>query len=169
LTASPEGKIEFRGYFPGAIGMITEAHAVYYHEHWGFDVSFETQVGRELSEFMAAFEEGRDGFWAATEGGRFAGSVAIDGREAHPEGARLRWFIVDQNYQGTGLGKSLLRRAVDFCRKTGFPRIYLWTFEGLHAARTLYEGEGFRLCEEHAVNQWGQQITEQMYELPFKR
>ena len=162
-------KTEFRGYFPGVIGMITEAHAVYYHEHWGFDLSFETQVGRELSEFMATFREGRDGFWAATEGGRFAGSVAIDGREGETEGARLRWFIVVPALQGTGLGKDLLRRAVDFCRQEGFRRVYLWTFEGLDAARALYEGEGFRLCQEHAVNQWGQRITEQMYELRFKR
>jgi GNAT superfamily N-acetyltransferase len=165
LTEPPESKIELHGYFPGVIGMITEAHAVYYHQHWGFDVSFETQVGRELSEFMAAFQDGHDGLWAATEGGRFAGSVAIDGREAHSEGARLRWFIVVPSCQGTGLGKSLLRRAVDFCRQKGFPRVYLWTFEGLEAARALYEGEGFRLCEEHAVDQWGQNITEQRFEL----
>ena len=43
------------------------------------------------------------------------------------------------------------------------------TFEGLDAARALYEGEGFRLCEEHVVNQWGQRITEQMFEIRFQR
>lgn len=165
MSATSKTGTEFRGYYPGVIGMITEAHAVYYHEHWGFDVSFETQVGRELSEFMATFQEGRDGFWAATEGGRFAGSVAIDGREAGTEGARLRWFIVVPNRQGTGLGKSLLRRAVDFCRQEGFHRVYLWTFEGLEAARALYEDEGFRLCEEHVVAQWGQNVTEQRFQL----
>ena len=170
LSAPSRTKTEFHGYFPGAIGMITEAHAVYYHEHWGFDVSFETQVGRELSEFMVAFQEDRDGFWAATVGGRFAGSVAIDGSEAGgTEGARLRWFIVVPGHQGTGLGKTLLSRAVDFCRQTGCPRVYLWTFEGLDAARALYEAEGFRLCEEHAVDQWGQRLTEQMFELRFPR
>jgi GNAT superfamily N-acetyltransferase len=145
--------------------MITVAHAVYYSEYWGFDVSFETQVGRELSEFMASFQEGRDGFWAATEGGRFAGSVAIDGREVGKEGVRLRWFIVAPDHQGTGLGKSLLRQAVDFCRQQGFRRVHLWTFEGLDAARVLYEREGFRLCEEHVVDQWGQNITEQRFQL----
>lgn len=166
MTSPPRRtKTEFHGYFPGVVGMITEAHAVYYHEHWGFDVSFETQVGRELSEFMAAFQEGRDGFWAATQGGRFAGSVAIDGREAGTEGVRLRWFIVVPALQGTGLGKDLLRRAVDFCRQEGFHRVYLWTFEGLDAARALYEGAGFRLCEEHTVDQWGQTITEQRFQL----
>ena len=164
-SVESKNEIEFHGYFPGVIGMITEAHAVYYHEHWGFDVTFETQVGRELSEFMAAFQEGRDGFWAATVGGRFAGSVAMDGRQTSTEGARLRWFIVVPALQGTGLGKELLARAVTFCRQRNYPRVYLWTFQGLDAARALYEREGFRLCEEHVVDQWGQSITEQRFEL----
>ncbi len=162
-------EIEIHGYFPGAIGLITEAHAVYYHEYWGFDLSFETQVGRELSQFVAEFREGRDGLWLATKEGRFAGSVAIDGSEAAgTEGARLRWFIVVPALQGTGLGKRLLSRAVDYCRRKSFPRIYLWTFEGLDAARALYEGEGFRLREEHVVDQWGQQIKEQLFELSLR-
>ena len=165
MTATPESEIEFHGYFPGVIGMITEAHAVYYHQHWGFDVSFEIQVGTELSEFMDAFQEGRDGLWVATVDGRFAGSAAMDGRQALTEGARLRWFIVVPALQGTGLGKELLARAVAFCGQRGYPRAYLWTFQGLDAARALYEREGFRLCEEHAVDQWGQTITEQKFQL----
>ena len=80
MSVPSKNETEFHGYFPGVIGMITEAHAVYYHEHWGFDVSFETQVGRELSEFVAAFQKGRDGFWVTTVGDRFGGSVAIDGQ-----------------------------------------------------------------------------------------
>ena len=58
--------IKIHGYYPGVVGKITEIHAVYYHEHWGFDVSFETQVGRELSIFVSEFDKERDGgsqFW----------------------------------------------------------------------------------------------------------
>jgi len=36
---------------------------------------------------------------------------------------------------------------------------------GLNAARRAYEKSGFRLCEEHDVAQWGQQIREQKFEL----
>jgi GNAT superfamily N-acetyltransferase len=169
LSPASKSEIEFHGYVPGVVERITEAHAVYYHENWGFDVSFETQVGRELSEFVDAFQEGRDGLWVATVGGEFAGSVVIDGREATTEGARLRWFIVVPSFQGTGLGKTLLARAVDFCRIRNYPRIYLWTFEGLDAARTLYEVENFRLCREHVSDPWGQTITEQLFELSLER
>ena len=155
------------GYYPGVVGKITELHAVYYQEHWGFDVSFETQVGKELSIFVSEFDEGRDGLWVATAAGKFAGAVTIDGEQAATDGARLRWFIVDPEFQGTGLGNRLISRAVQFCRDKNYAKIFLWTFEGLDAARRLYERHNFKLSETHEVDQWGRQIKEQKFELIF--
>ncbi len=54
------------------IGKITELHAVYYHENWRFDVSFETQIGREVSEFIGRFKESGDRLWVARVGKAFA-------------------------------------------------------------------------------------------------
>jgi GNAT superfamily N-acetyltransferase len=155
------------GYYPGVVGKITEEHAVYYYENWGFDISFETQVGRELSEFLMEYQEDRDGFWVATIGGAFAGSVALDARRHNTQGSRLRWFIVTPRFHRIGLGKTLLRTSIDFGRKAHYERIYLWTFKGLESARYLYEEEGFRLCKTHEVRQWGRDIEEQMFELTF--
>jgi GNAT superfamily N-acetyltransferase len=159
--------ITIKGYYPGVVGKITELHAVYYHEHWEFDVSFETQVGKELSIFVSEFDEDRDGLWVATADGRFAGAIAIDGQHALTDGARLRWFIVDPAFQDAGLGKRLISLAVQFCRDKKYPKIFLWTFEGLEAARRLYERQNFRLCESHEIEQWGQRIKEQKFELIF--
>jgi GNAT superfamily N-acetyltransferase len=157
--------MEIRGYYPGVVGKITEQHAVYYHENWGFDVTFETQVGGELSEFVRHFDGNRDGLWVAVKKDDFAGAIAIDGVNAFDEGARLRWFIVDPQYQGCGIGKNLIAQAIAFCKQKGFPKVFLWTFKGLEAARRLYEAVGFQLCEESQVAQWGQTIKEQKYEL----
>ena len=160
-------EIKIGGYYPGVVGRITQLHAVYYHEHWGFDASFETQVGRELSIFINEFDDGRDGLWVATANDKFAGAVAIDGQHAITDGARLRWFIVDPQFQKTGLGNRLISRAIQFCRDRKYAKIFLWTFEGLDAARRLYERQNFRLCETHEADQWGQRITEQKFELIF--
>ena len=168
MSPTSTGRLDFQGYTPGTIGRITEAHAVYYHEHWGFDASFESQVARELSEFVSEFQLDRDGLWVADSGGRFAGSIAIDGKLADTEGARLRWFIVVPARQGSGIGRALIQEAVAFCRRKGYRSLFLWTFEGLTHARRLYEEIGFRLVQEHAVRQWGQPITEQKFVLnPF--
>lgn len=157
-------EVRYTGYFPGVIGKITEAHAVYYHENWGFDITFETQVGRELSDFMTRFRKGRDYFQAARVRADFAGSVAIDGSTSDEEGARLRWFIVEPRFHGMGVGSLLLEKAIAFCRYAGHERVFLWTFEGLDAARRLYERAGFSLTEEHDVDQWGGMIREQKFE-----
>jgi GNAT superfamily N-acetyltransferase len=157
--------IQLTGYYPGVIGKITELHAVYYHENWGFDVSFETQVGRELSDFIRDFRREKDGFWAAVMNGVFAGAVAIDGLQTGSEGARLRWFIVDPEFHGRGFGSLLINKAIGFCREAGHRKVFLWTFKGLNRARLLYERVGFRLAEEHAVWQWGGDLVEQKFEL----
>lgn len=157
--------LEIRGYYPGVVGKITELHAVYYHENWGFDVTFETQVGEELSKFVRQFEPKCDGLWAAVKDGSFAGAIAIDGTDALGGGARLRWFIVDPQFQGSGIGKKLIMKAIDFCRQNRFPKVFLWTFKGLEDARRLYERVDFHLSEESRIDQWGQTIVEQKYEL----
>lgn len=40
-----------------------------------------------------------------------------------------------------------------------------WTFEGLDAARNLYEREGFRLRRLQDVGRWGREIKEQLFVL----
>ncbi len=159
------------GYFPGLIGQVAERHAVYYHEAWGFDASFEIQVAGELAAFVARFDSARDGLWSAVEAGsRLAGAIAICGpREEEPALARLRWFIVAPHHQGTGIGRRLLGRAMGFCRLRGFEQVALYTFRGLDTARRLYEAAGFHLSEEHAVHQWGQSILEQRFDLKLGR
>jgi hypothetical protein len=41
----------------------------------------------------------------------------------------------------------------------------LWTFEGLNAARHLYEKHGFRVTRQQLGNQWGSEVNEQRFEL----
>lgn len=153
------------GYIPGAIGRITELHATYYSRHAGFGLFFESKVASEMSEFLNRYEEKQDGFWVAVAGEEIIGSIAIDGIRARSDGAHLRWFIVAPDHQGQGVGNLLLGKALDFCRRSGLRRVYLWTFAGLDAARHLYERQGFVMCRENKGEQWGAMVKEQMFEL----
>lgn len=157
--------IQLKGYFPGAIGRITTLHAVYYHEHWGPDRSFEAQVGEELSLFISRFDRERDRLWCAVAGEQLAGSIAIAEDRVLTDRARLRWFIVDPRYQGHGPGKLLISKAVDFTREKGYNCLYLWTFRGLDMARSIYEKTGFRISEEREKEQWGRTVMEEWFEL----
>lgn len=153
------------GYLPGSLGRVAELHGTYYYKNWGFGLFFEAKVATELGAFLSRYDEKRDGFWTASVGDRIEGSITIDGVRAAAEGAHLRWFIMSDKVRGQGIGNQLMNTAMDFCRSRGYPRVYLWTFEGLDAARHLYEKNGFRLVEEHKGSQWGREVNEQRFEL----
>ena len=157
-----------RGYIPGSIGRVAELHGIYYHKHWGFGLIFEAKVAAELIEFLGRYDERRDGFWTAVVDGRVEGYITIDGLQAEGEGAHLRWFIVSDGFRGSGIGHGLIDVAIDFSRKSGYKRVYLWTFEGLNAARHLYENTGFKLIEQHRGAQWGTGVNEQRFLLQLK-
>ena len=160
----PKLRIE-SGYIPGSIGRIAELHSTYYHEHWGFGLYFEAKVATELSEFLQRFEKNRDGFWLALENDRIEGSIVIDGINAENEGAHLRWFILSDALKGKGVGRKLLERALDFCKIKGYKKVYLQTFEGLNAARHLYEEVGFQLIKQQSGVQWGSPVNEHYFAL----
>lgn len=158
--------ITLSGYTPGALGRIVELHGTYYAEHWNLGLYFEAKVATEMAEFLSRSDPEHDGAWFAHVDGQIAGSIVIDGSRVDSEGARLRWFIVDPQYQGLGLGNRLMDAAMDFCRQRKFKRVYLTTFEGLTTARYLYEKHGFVLCgEEDGSHLTGTSaLTEQVFE-----
>jgi GNAT superfamily N-acetyltransferase len=158
---------EFRNFFPGALAKIIERHAVYYAYHWEFTRVFEIEVAEGLAEFAARYDPERDLFLTATTPHGFAGAIVIDG--SHEEGARLRWFITDSAVAGRGVGRSLIGRALRFCREAGHTHVFLWTFQGLEAARKLYEEHGFRMTETHDSTRWGPRIVEQKWELEIAK
>ena len=153
------------GYIPGSIGRIVGLHARYYRDLAGFGLLFESKVARELSEFCERYDGECDGLWLALQDGEIEGSIAIDGSHAEQDGAHLRWFIASDNIRGTGAGTALLTSAMEFCKSRHYERVYLWTFEGLAAARHLYEKFGFRLVFQQHGTQWGTEVNEQKFEL----
>ncbi|MBN1316574.1 MAG: GNAT family N-acetyltransferase [Anaerolineales bacterium] len=157
--------IEICGYVPGAIGRVAELHGVYYHQHWNFGLYFEAKVASELSEFLSRMDPALDRFWVVRRDHRVEGSITIDGSENQKEGAHLRWFILSPEIHGLGIGDKLMREAIAFCREQGIDRIYLWTFQGLDAARRLYEKHGFQLTEQFKGLQWGTEVVEQKFVL----
>jgi GNAT superfamily N-acetyltransferase len=164
-------RYEIAGYRPGALAAIVGLHAGYYARHWNFGLPFETRVGAELAEFLARHDPQRDLFLVAYLDGDAVASVIIDQSGGGSRGAHLRWFIVSEQMQGKGLGADLLGRALSFCDERGYERIWLTTFAGLDAARSLYERFGFALAGEAESDQWSGDVTEQIFErlLPAPR
>ncbi len=157
--------LKITDYQAGAIGRITELHALYYSKHSDFGLFFESKVATEMVEFLNRFDPSKDGFWIAILNSNIVGSIAIDGIKFKSDGMHLRWFIVDPIHHGLGIGTLLLKTAIDFCQKIQATIIYLWTFSSLDIARHLYEKFGFKLVQEQEGTTWGAKVKEQLFEL----
>lgn len=152
------------GYKPGALADVVGLHMAYYHQNWGFGLEFETKVASELAEFLSRYATERDLFLAVyLPTGKCVGSITLDCQGAEEKGAHVRWFIVDQEFAGRGVGRQLMTKAVNHCDKLGFSKSFLTTFEGLHAARKLYESFDYVLTEERDVDQWSGGVKEQLF------
>jgi GNAT superfamily N-acetyltransferase len=135
---------------------------LYGGERYRFKPIFEYYVMKGLTEFMRAPEGGE--LWIAEVNGVTAGAVAIV--KARSGDAQLRWFIVDEELQGTGIGRELLNTALRFCREQGYKRVFLWTVSLLETARRLYKTSGFTLVEEKTNDEWTDEvITEERWDL----
>jgi GNAT superfamily N-acetyltransferase len=136
------------GYIPGLIGRVSDLHARYYSAHWNFGHFFEAKVARELSSFIADYDDLKDRIWSLSADDSIEGSITIDCSSEKDNIAYLRWFIISDMLRGKGGGNYLMEQAVSFSRDVRVDKIYLWTFEGLASARHLYEKFGFKLVEE---------------------
>ncbi len=179
------------GYRPGLIGRCSDMHARYYARTVGFGREFEAIVATGLSEFCTRIEHPDNEIWTAIADETIVGTIAIDGEDLNRPAetdldtdhrsnavsgtgidngignggriAHLRWFIVDDDQRGSGLGRRLLSAALAFVDARDFAETHLWTFRGLDAARALYEAHGFALADEYQGRQWGSAVMEQKF------
>ncbi|MFX1470800.1 MAG: GNAT family N-acetyltransferase, partial [Promethearchaeota archaeon] len=61
----------------------------------------------------------------------------------------------------------LIYEALNFCKNRGYQKVILGTFSDLIIARKLYEKNGFRLVESKKHRIWGQDLTEEQWELKW--
>lgn len=162
ISADPQVSISC-GYQLGLIAQVTQMHALYYARTSGFGRRFESVVAGGLAEFCERLDRPKNEIWTAVRKGEIVGSVAVDGEDLGGNVAHLRWFILDDDVRGNGIGRKLLSCALAFADERGFVETHLWTFSGLPAARHLYETHGFTCVEERSGSQWGTEVLEQRF------
>jgi len=147
----------------GDIGYITYLHGIVYAAEYQLDHTFEGYVAAGLGQFANTYNSDHDYFAVAELNGTIVGTIAIVGQPDRT--AQLRWFLVHPDARGRGLGKRLLRDAVDFCRQRNYKSVFLWTISELKIAAHLYRDAGFQLTEQITHEIWGAVRTEEKYEL----
>ena len=147
---------------PGDIGYVTYLHGALYAKEYGYGIQFESYVAKGLCEFYEKYNAKRDRIWACEHEDRMIGFLLLMDRG---DAAQLRYFLIEPEYRGIGLGSKLMNLYMDFMRECGYKKSYLWTTHELSTAASLYRRHGFRLTEEKESTAFGKPLKEQRYDL----
>ena len=152
-------RTEFR---PGDMGYVIYLHGALYGKEYGYGVQFESYVAKGLCEFHEKYDSQRNRVWVCEHNDRMIGFLLLMDRG---HAAQLRYFLIEPEYRGIGLGAKLLNLYLDFLRECGYKESYLWTTHELGAAAFLYKRLGFKLTEEKESTAFGKPLREQRYDL----
>lgn len=147
---------------PGDIGYVTYMHGALYHREYNYGLQFESYVAKGLCEFFDKYNPERNRIWACEHHDRVIGFLLLMDRG---EAAQLRYFLIEPEYRGIGLGSKLMSLYMDFLRQCGYTQSYLWTTHELSSAAFLYKRHGFTLTEEKESTAFGKPLREQRYHL----
>jgi GNAT superfamily N-acetyltransferase len=147
---------------PGDLGYVTHMHGRLYGTEYHFGVPFEPYVAEGLNEFYHQYDPASNRVWICEHHGKMIGFMLLMNRG---KAAQLRYFIIEPEYRGIGLGKKLMGLFMEFLLACQYTSAYLWTTHELKAAASLYMREGFVLTEEKDSTAFGKPLKEQRYDL----
>jgi peptidyl-dipeptidase Dcp len=147
---------------PGDLGYVTYMHGALYHREYNYGLQFENYVSKGLCEFYEKYNPERSRIWACEHNEQMIGFLLLIDRG---HAAQLRYFLIEPEYRGIGLGSKLMNLYMDFLRECGYKESYLWTTHELSTAASLYKRHGFQLTEEKDSTAFGKPLREQRYDL----
>ena len=138
-------------------------HQTIYPTEYGFSSTFAEDVDRIIREFVEKFDADKECILIAELNGKRVGSIAI--AKSNDYTAQLRFFLLELDARGKGIGKKLVDRVLEFSRDKGYKHIFLETVSKLEAARTIYKNRGFKITSTQKNPDWGQDILEEHWEM----
>ncbi len=152
-----------RTYQPADLECIVQRHTELYEREYGFGPQFVEYVEKYLLHFHENHDKNRENIWVAEVNKIQVGVIAIV--KVDDTTAQLRWFLIDPEMRGRGLGNKLMETVIDFCQEKQYKRIMLWTVSVLDAARYLYQKFGFILTDSKKNYTWAKNLMEERWDL----
>jgi peptidyl-dipeptidase Dcp len=146
----------------GDLGYVVYRHGVLYSQEYGYGLSFEMYVAEGIAEFYRNYDPKLDGVWVCEHGEAIVGFLLLMHRDCSV--AQLRYFYLEPEYRGAGLGKKLMGLYMEFLVSRNYRTSYLWTTNELDAAASLYMRHGFELTMEKESKSFGKPLLEQRYD-----
>lgn len=155
--------VSIRGYRSGDEEYIISRHEDLYRREYSLSATFAGYVDRGVRKLAANLNPEKECILIPEVEGRPMGSIAIAHVDNHT--AQLRYFLLEPEARGHGLGLKLVASALDFARAAGYTHIFLETISVLASARTIYKRAGFQLVQEEPHSKWGPDVVEEHWEM----
>ena len=155
--------ITIRNYNYKDIEYIIKRHQELYEVEHGFSSEFEGYVKEYVMKFHENHDEIKENIWIAEQNGRPVGVIALV--KVDDDLAQLRWFLIEPEMRGQGLGHKLMSTLIDFSKEKNYKHIFLWTISILESARHLYKNYNFKLTETKKSDIWGAKLIEERWDL----
>jgi DNA-binding MarR family transcriptional regulator/N-acetylglutamate synthase-like GNAT family acetyltransferase len=159
----PEPTVVLRTHRIGDIGWVVARHGEIYEQEYQWDATFEGMVAEIAGKFLTHLDPARERCWIAELNGERAGCVFLVKHTGTV--AKLRLLLVEPWARGHSIGTKLVDACIVFARETGYRKLTLWTQNGLHSARHIYQRAGFQLMEESAWHAFGHDLVQQVWDL----
>lgn len=161
---------------PEDIDHIISRHGALYADEYGWDAKLmERLVSSTFTDFLSpSHDPARERLWIAERGtgadANFVGCIMLfnDTDDPAHQSAMLRLLLVEPSERGRGLGRRLVRQAVEFARgEAGYRRVLLWMPGEMAVARKIYQTEGFEKLTEVEHEAFGTKSTAESWGLNF--
>lgn len=156
-------EITIRRYNETDLDYIITRHLEIYKSEYCFGPEFEYYVKKYILQFNENHDDNSEAIWIAESNGKRVGAIALV--KVDEETAQLRWFIIEPDMRGKGLGNQLMKTLIEFCKEKKYTHVFLWTVSILKTARHLYEKYNFSLTESKPNNDWGLSLIDERWDL----
>ncbi|OEF98136.1 bifunctional helix-turn-helix transcriptional regulator/GNAT family N-acetyltransferase [Desulfuribacillus alkaliarsenatis] len=145
------------------IDYIVDKHRDIYGKEYGLGSEFISYVEKYIRQFQQTHNKEKEAVWIAETNSKVVGAIAAV--MVDDSTVQLRWFLLEPEVRGRGLGQRLMNVAIEFCRDKGYEHAFLWTLDKLDTARHLYRKYGFTITETKENNTWAKNFTEERWDI----
>lgn len=99
------------------------------------------------------FQQENSALFIAESGAELCGCCGIFPTEGLPENcAELVKFYLKKDYRGSGIGRKLMEKSIEFAKDSGYKSIYIESLPEFSTAVSIYEKQGFKYLERPLGN-----------------
>ena len=139
-----------------------ENHIKIFTEEFGFTDNFKKIVNDTLPAFEKNYNPENEFMLVAKVDGKFAGTITFIGEENGV--GRLRYFFINPEVRGKGVGKLTFTQAMELAKEWGYKHLYFSTFSVLKVARTMYHQLGFEITSSEPADFVAPGVIEEIWE-----